>query len=112
LRADSTLRVFPPAVVEAAGVARTTSQLALDLGGGLRSLAQGPAAFQPPTGAAFARLSVAWFSELDRIALALSDIGDRAEQAAADYAATDQAAMGLTGSVTTSVSSAGLEAAP
>jgi hypothetical protein len=95
LKADLTLRVFPPAVVEAAGVARTTTQLALDLGGGLRSLAQGPVAFQPPTGAAFARLYAAWFSELDRIAEALSDIGDRAEQAAADYTATDQSAITL-----------------
>ncbi len=98
MKGDLSLRVYPPAVVDSARVARTAAQVALELGGGLRSLAQGPVAFLPTAGAAFARLHTAWFGELDRIATTVSDLGDRAEQAAADYVLTDRTAGGLTGS--------------
>ena len=98
MKGDLALRVYPPAVVESARVARTTAQVALELGGGLRSLAQGPVAFLPTAAAAFARLQATWFGELDRIATAVSDLGDRAEQAAADYVLTDRTVGALTGS--------------
>jgi hypothetical protein len=88
---DVALRVYPSAVVDAAGTARTAARAALDLGGGLRSLAQVPG-FLPRAQAAFDECVAVWVAELDRIAVAVADVADRAEQAADDYVATDSAA--------------------
>ena len=97
MNGDFSLRVDPPAVVDAAGTARAAAQVALDLGEGLTSLAQGPPAFLAGAGSAFARLSAAWFAELQRIATSASDLGDHAEQAAADYVVVDRTAGGSLG---------------
>jgi hypothetical protein len=90
---DGTVRVYPAAVVVAASTARSAGQQALELGGGLRSLAHASAAFLPTTGAAFARMHAAWLSELDRLGVAVSELGDSAEAAAGDYVRTDSGAM-------------------
>jgi hypothetical protein len=86
---DGSVRVYPPAVVVAAGTARSAGRVALDLGEGLRSLAQGTAAFLPTAGAAFARMHAEWLRELTRLGVSVSELGDSAEAAAGDYVRTD-----------------------
>ena len=94
---EDALRVYPPAIIEAAGTARAGSQAALEAGGALSALgatAGASAAFRPGAGSAFARLHSAWLTELSRLASDLSGLGYRAEAAAEDYLRTDRRALG------------------
>jgi hypothetical protein len=91
---DLQVRIFPPAVVEAAGTARAAGQGALEAHGDLLTLREGWSAFRPVAGAAFARMHSAWLAELGRLATELAALGDAAEAAAQDYVLTDRQVFG------------------